>query len=79
MNQRDIKYLAQRIKKGNYVNELVDKKLMFLNTNKVKTDAMMDSEMKGGNNLLELLVEKDNVDKLTSQQKPRKKNTKTVL
>jgi len=81
MNQRDIKYLAQRIERGNYVNELVDKKLMFLNTNKVKTDAMIEekSEMKGGNNLLELLVGKDNVDKLTTQQKPKKKKTKTVL
>lgn len=81
MNQRDIKYLAQRIERGNYVNELVNKKLMFLNTNKVKTDAMIEekSEMNGGNNLLELLVGKDNVDKLTSQQKPKKKKTKTVL
>ncbi len=81
MNQRDIKYLAQRIERGNYVNELVNKKLMFLNTNKVKTDSMIEekSEMKGGNNLLELLVGKDNVDKLTSQQKPKKKKTKTVL
>lgn len=80
MNQRDIKYLAQRIERGNYVNELVNKKLMFLNTNKVKTDAMVEeNEMKGGNNLLELLVGKDNVDKLTREQKPSNKNTKTVL
>jgi len=74
MNQRDIKYLAQRIERGNYVNEIVDKKLMFLNTNKVKSD-----EMKGGNNLLELLVGKDNVDKLTTREKPIKNNSKTVL
>ena len=81
MNQRDIKYLAQRIERGNYVNELVNKKLMFLNTNKVKKDAMIEekSEMNGGNSLLELLVGKDNVDKLTTQQKPKKKKTKTVL
>ena len=81
MNQRDIKYLAQRIKRGNYVNELVNKKLMFLNTNKVKTDAMIEEklEMKGGNNLLELLVGKDNVDKLTKQSNPKKTKTKTVL
>ena len=60
MNQRDIKYLAQRIERGNYVNELVDKKLMFLNTNKVKTDAMIEekSEMKGGNNLLRITCRK---------------------
>jgi len=67
MNQEEIKYLAQRIKKGNYVNELTSKKLMYLNTN----------EMKGGNNLLELLVGKDNIDKLAKQEtkKPNKKKT----
>lgn len=84
MNQRNIKYLAQRIQRGNYVNELVNKKLMFLNTNKVKTDAALeqkthDEQMNGGNNLLELLVGRDNVNKLTSQQKPKRKTAKTVL
>lgn len=82
MNQRDIKYLAQRIQRGNYVNELMNKKLMFLNTNKIKTDAMMDEQskkMNGGNSLLELLVGKDNVEKLTTKDKPKRKSAKSVL
>ena len=35
MNQKEIKYLAERTKRGNYVNEEVVKKLMFLNTNNI--------------------------------------------
>ena len=69
MNQEEIKYLAQRIKKGNYVNELTSKKLMYLNTN----------EMKGGNNLLELLVGKDNIDKLAKPETKKPKKRKTFL
>ena len=73
MNQKEIKYLAQRIKNGVYVNEIVDKKLMFLNTNKVK------NQQGGENNLLNLLVGRENVDKLMTKSETKKKKVKTVL
>ena len=74
MNQKEIRYLAQRIKDGVYVNELVDKKLMFLNTNKVK------NQEGGTNSLLNLLVGQENVDKLMKTSQPNKnKKQKTVL
>ena len=85
MNQKEIKYLAERTKRGNYVNEEVVKKLMFLNTNKVREAEKLDElsndrEIKGGNNLLEVLVGKDNIEKLTKDMRPKKKKKeKTVL
>ena len=84
MNQKEIKYLAERTKRGNYVNEEVKKKLMFLNTNKVReaeqNDMYNSKEMKGGSNLLEVLVGKDNIQKLTKDMRPKKKEKeKTVL
>ena len=45
---------------------------MFLNTNKVREAEKLDElssdrEIKGGSNLLEVLVGKDNIEKLTNE------------
>jgi hypothetical protein len=63
MNKKDVKYLAERIKDGRYANELVEKKLMVINTGEIKhknskADQPTDSNNNSTMDTLKLIFEK---------------------